>query len=135
MRLLTLWAALLLFVLAGCEKADDSKDFAATYKGTFIRTDHSPLGDPIMSNVTLNLSEKTFTGSSDVKNYPAICSGSFTISQSKIVVANSCYFTADFDGTYIFSGEYNYEQNGNQLRIWRTYADGKTDIYQLTKEE
>jgi hypothetical protein len=135
MRILTLWAALLLFVLVGCDKADDLKPFAASYKGTFIRTDGSPLGDPIVSNVTLHLSETAFTGNSDMRNYPAICSGNFTINQSKMIIANSCYFTTEFDGTFIFDGEYNYELKGNQLHIWRTYADGKTDIYKLTKAE
>lgn len=135
MRILTLWAALLLVVLAGCRKEDDQLPFAASYTGTFTRTDGSPLGDPIVSNVTLHLSEKAFTGTSDVRNYPAICSGGFSINQSKIVIANSCYFTADFNWTFIFDGEYNYELKGNQLHIWRTYANGATDIYKLTKTE
>jgi len=133
--LLTLWAALLLFVLAGCNKADGSKEFEAHYTGTFVRMDGTPLNDPIVSNVTLNFTNNTFSGTSNVHNYPALCSGTFTISQTRIIVNNTCFFTANFDWTYIFKGEYNYEQKGNQLRIWRTYPDGTTDIYQLTKQD
>jgi hypothetical protein len=135
MRLVTLFFALLIFVLTGCDKSKENKEFAASYKGTFIRTDNTQLGDPIVSNVTLSFTLNTFNGSSDARNYPTICSGSFTISQSKLRVTNSCYFTADFDWTLVFKGEYNYELNDNHLRIWRTYANGLQDIYDLTKEE
>jgi len=109
--------------------------FAASYKGTFIRTNGSSLGSPIVSNVRLHLSESAFTGTSDVRNHPAICSGNFTINQAKMVIANTCYFTTEFDGTFIFDGEYNYELKGNQLHIWRTYTNGAVDIYKLTKDE
>jgi hypothetical protein len=135
MRLVTLYFALLMFILAGCDKSKENKEFTASYKGTFIRTDNTELGDPIVSNVTLSFTKNTFSGSGDIRSYPAICSGTFTISQSKISVSNSCYFTADFDGTLIFTGTYEYEQTGNRLLIWRTYANGKQDIYDLTKEE
>lgn len=134
MRILTLWAALLLLVLAACRKTDEPQPFAASYKGTFTRTDGSPLGDFIVSNVTLHLSENAFTGTSDMRHYPAICSGNFTINQSKMVIANTCYFTAELDGTFIFNGEYNYELKGDRLHIWRTYANGATDIYKLTRK-
>jgi hypothetical protein len=135
MRLVTLFFVLLMFVLTGCDKSKENKEFTARYNGTFIRTDDMQLGDPIISNVTLSFTKNTFRGSSDTRSYPAICSGTFTISQSKISVSNSCFFTADFDGTLIFTGSYEYEQMGNRLRIWRTYANGKQDIYDLIKEE
>lgn len=134
MRILTLWFSLLLMVLVGCAKADDDKGFSARYKGVFVRTTGSPLYDPMAASITLNFTENTFSGTSDAPKYSAICSGTFTISQTKITIHNKCIFTADFDWTYIFKGEYNYEQNGDELRIWRTYANGYTDIYQLTKE-
>jgi hypothetical protein len=135
MRLVTLCLALLVLVVIGCKKSNETKEFEANYKGTYIRTSGNPLADPIQSTITINFTKNTFSGSSNVPKYPALCKGSFTISQSKIDVINDCYFTADFDWSYIFKGEYSYEQSGNQLRIWRTYPDGSTDLYELTKED
>jgi hypothetical protein len=135
MRSFVLIFALILVVLTGCDKNKERAEFNAHYKGTFIRTTGSPLDDPIVANISLHFTEDTFSGASNVGNYPAICSGNFTISQTKINVVNKCYFTANFDWTLIFKGEYYYEQNGNQLRIWRTYPNGAMDIYQLTKED
>jgi hypothetical protein len=135
MRLVTLLSILLLYILTGCNKSEENKEFAATYTGLFVRTNDAPSYCPMVANVTLNFTKNSFNGTSNARNYPAICSGTFTISQSKIEVKNSCYFTADFDGTFIFDGTYEYEQSGNKLRIWRTYANGFKDGYDLTRLE
>lgn len=135
MRLVTLFFALLLVVLTGCDKLEKNKEFAATYKGTFVRTEGTTLSNEIVANVTLNFTKNTFSGLSDRRNYPAICSGTFSISQSKLMVTNSCYFTADFDWALVFNGEYNYELKGNHLKIWRSYGNGSKDVYELTKVE
>jgi hypothetical protein len=127
--------ALIFFALAGCDKSDQNKEFEAVYKGTFVRIEGTPSGDPVVAHVTLTFSKNTFTGSSDVINYPAICSGGFTINQANITATTGCFFTANFDWSLIFKGEYQYEQKGNQLRIWRSYPNGRQDIYDLIKEE
>ena len=126
---------MLSLLFAACEKKDLEKEFSAHYTGTFVRMrlPASPLEDPIVSNVTLHFTENTFNGTSSVVKYPAICSGKFTISQSKIQVENTCFFTAEFDWTFIFNGEYSYELNGDDLKIWRDYPNGYRDIYTLKK--
>lgn len=135
MRLFILFFAFFLVVLTGCEKLEENQEFAATYKGVFVRTNGTPEYSPMRANVTLTFTKSDFNGSSDAGNYPSVCSGTFAISQSKLMVTNSCFFTADFDWTLIFKGEYNYEQNGTHLRIWHTYANGLQDVYNLTKVE
>ena len=134
MRLIALFIALVSFVVTGCDKSDEEPDFAASYSGTFTRMDPSPAYSPVVSNVTIDFTDKTFAGSSDSRSYPAICNGSFSITQSKITVVNSCFFTADFDWSLIFKGDYNYELIGKELRIWRDYPNGQKDIYTLTKK-
>jgi hypothetical protein len=133
MKYMALLIALGTILLSGCNKAKEDQPFAANYKGTFVRMGDSPAYSPIIADVTLNFTENTFSGTSNSKNYPAICSGSFDISQSKINVNNSCFFTADFDGTLIFQGAYNYEIKGDSLSIWRTYPNGGEDVYLLAK--
>ena len=134
MRLL-LFVFMLSLLFTACEKKELEQEFSAHYTGTFMRVQEpqSPLENPITSNVTLHFTEKTFSGTSSVAKYPAICSGNFTISQSKINVENTCFFTADFDWTFIFQGEYSYELNGDDLKIWRDYSNGFRDVYQLKK--
>lgn len=134
MRLITLCIALATFILAGCDKTEDVPSFAAHYKGYFVRTSGSSLENPVVSNVTIDFTENKFYGTTAIKNYPAICNGSFSISQSKIKIVNNCMFTADFDWTFIFNGEYNYELSGDHLRIWRDYPDASQDLYDLRKE-
>jgi hypothetical protein len=126
---------MLSLLFTACEKKELEQEFSAHYTGTFmrVREPRSSLEDPITSNVTLHFSENTFNGTSSVTKYPAICSGNFTISQSKINVENTCFFTAEFDWTFIFQGEYSYELNGDDLKIWRDYSNGFRDVYQLKK--
>ncbi len=42
-------------------------------------------------------------------------------------------FTANFDWTYIFKGEYEVEADGKKLRILRRYPNGFIDVYNLEK--
>ena len=121
-----------MLVLAGCRKDSISENLQGVYKGSFART-AGPLANPISSTVTVHFSETEFSGSSSIQSYPAICEGSFTATSSTINAQNRCYFTANFDWSYIFDGEYSYLKEGASLRIWRDYPDGTRDIYELQK--
>jgi len=120
-------------LISSCDKNELEKDFSANYTGTFIRTNTSPIENPATANVTIQFTDTSFSGTSDVNHYPAICSGTFRISQTKLEVVNKCAFTADFDWTYIFKGQYNYELKNDSLLIWREYENGVKDIYKLAK--
>ncbi len=130
------WTVLLILLLTtGCEKEKVPENFNALYTGTFMRTYKNASEDPATAQVTLNFTETAYSGSSNMGHYPDICKGKFTISQTKINATTECMFTAEFDWTLIFSGEYDYDLKGDSLRIWRTYPDGSKDMYQLLKAE
>jgi len=128
---LTLLVAVLFIA---CSKDEDSRNLEGVYTGTFTRTDPSG-GNAPTANVTLNLTETNFSGQSDVINYPAICTGSYTLEGNKVKVGNTCLFTPNFDGTLIFNGEYTYEFDGTNLKIWKEYSNGSKDIYVLRRKD
>ncbi|MDF2385410.1 hypothetical protein JMG10_28350 [Nostoc ellipsosporum NOK] len=111
-----------------CEKDDDGSDNAiipGRYIGTFSRSG----GDT--SNIVMSFTaEGHFEGSSSQSRYPAVCRGSYYAENNRLFVTDSCAWTADFDWTLIFNGEYHYERQGNQLRIWRT-SGSITDEYRI----
>lgn len=117
--------------LTGCDKEWFGKSIEGRYTGTFTRTG---AGATPVSNVTLEFSDGKFTGVADMATYPAICNGDYNTSGKKLNVTNKCFFTANFDWTLIFSGEYDYELNGDKLRITRRYSPSQMDIYVLTRE-
>ena len=123
----------ILLTLAACEKEQNSALLAdGIYKGTFIRS--SPNVRYAPSKVTLTLANNTFTGSSDTNNYPAICTGTFTVVGNMINTTNSCFFTADFDWTFIFNGEFDYEVEGNKLTLSKSFPGSVYDRYILEKQ-
>lgn len=111
-----------------CEKDNDRSDNAilpGRYIGTFSRSG----GDT--ANVVLNFSaEGHFEGSSTQLHYPALCRGSYRTDGSSLFATDSCSWTANFDWTLIFNGEYQFERQGTQLRIWRT-SGTITDEYRI----
>lgn len=111
-----------------CEKDSDENSndqIQGRYVGTFSRSG----GDT--SNVVMTFTpEGRFEGSSSQSRYPALCRGSYSIEDGRLLVTDSCAWTADFDWTLIFSGEYQLERQGNQLRIWRS-SGLVTDEYRI----
>jgi hypothetical protein len=126
----------IMLVISACEKNNNDNDnnpgndpsVYGRYTGTFYRTgmDTTP--------VTLGLlSTNQFEGTSDRPLYPAICGGNFTFDGSILTVNDTCAWTANFDWTLIFDGNYNVSFTGeNAIRIWRT-SGSVTDEYLLKK--
>jgi hypothetical protein len=117
--------------LAGCDKEWFGKSIEGRYAGTFTRTG---TGNTPTANVTLEFSNGKFSGASDMTTYPAICNGEYSTSGKWLNITNQCVFTANFDWTLIFNNEYQYELNGDNLRITRVYNTGQMDVYMLTRE-
>ena len=120
-------------VLAACEKSNNNDNPAANelygrYRGTFNRTGMDT------ANVSLYFKEAaSFEGTGGALNYPSICSGSFQVSGNSLVVNDTCAWTANFDWTLIFDGNYNINFTGeNSVRIWRTNG-AVTDEYLLNR--
>lgn len=130
MRLI-ICALVLLAILASCKKdneSDSARPIDGGYSGTFTRTGMDT------ARVTLSLGENLYEGQSNTERYPAICRGSFELSQNVIVFADSCTWTANFDWTLILNGTYNISfLNDNGIRIWRTNGD-ITDEYLLKRQ-
>jgi hypothetical protein len=126
----------IIFILAvaaaitlGCKK--DVAIPNGDYNGTFTRSSSNT--NTVSSKVTLHISGKEFSGTSDIANYPAICSGGIEFKGSKVTVSNACMFTANFDWSFIFGGDYDWRVSGDNLIITRTYPNGFIDTYDLQK--
>lgn len=128
---LTAFCLTLMVVLAACRKESEnaSGELIGRYAGTFVRTGFDTAHVQIFFK-----DDDTFEGSSDTENYPAICSGSFEQNGSSLHVDDTCTWTANFDWTLIFSGNYSisFQNNSNTVRIWRMNGNS-TDEYRLTR--
>ena len=100
-----------------------SETLNGSFQGSFKRDDKT-------ANVTLNLNNNVFSGTSDVDKFPAICNGIYTISENNIFFMNECIWTADFDWTLILSGNWSYDLNPNSVL---TMTEDNGDQYILTK--
>lgn len=127
--------ALIALGLASCEDSDlPGSMIEGTYKGKFYRTSPNFLVAPV--NVTLSFNKSRFEGESEEDRRPAICEGSYTLRSNDIIeFENGCAWTADFDWTYILSGEFEYEINGEYLHIVKVHDNGTIDRYELTNIE
>jgi len=117
-------------MLLSCED-DQQTILDGTYEGYFHRS--SDRADYDLSQVVLTFENGLFTGMSDGSKYPAIGRGSYSISGQKIVFTDSSLWTADFDWSYILSGEFNLSGLPDELILTRTYSE-EYDTYQLTKQ-
>lgn len=129
---ITLLSAVGLFT--ACSKSADTKATNIAngiYKGTFQRI--APNAGPI-ANVTLQFNNGSWTGSSDMQNYPALCEGVYQVnSTSQTTFTNYCAWFANIDFTLILSDAYQTTINGNQLTLTKQQGTVK-DVYQLTKQ-
>jgi len=130
MRKWTLYLILLTF--GSCQENDVNKTRAllqGTYTGQFIRS--SPNAKYAPSSVTLTFTVGRFSGESDKIKYPAICHGTYKLRGQNIEFQNECPWTAEFDPSYILSGEFRLYVDGDKLEMIK-YRDSHTDYYKLT---
>jgi hypothetical protein len=128
-------SCLLLAAITSCKKSDSDGPIIlnGTYKGTFQRTSY----DKEQSEVILKFSaDGTYQGSSNQPKYPALCNGGgkYSINRKKITFRSTCIWTAEFDWTLILEGDYQIEQDGDTVRISKSYGGGTEDIYVLVKQ-
>lgn len=103
-----------------------------TYRGSFYRS--SPSATYETSDVSITFRKNRFEGSSSVAKYPAICSGTYMVQGQEIEFVNECFWTAEFDWSYILSGKFTLTYEGDQMILSRSYGEGVTDTYILKKE-
>jgi len=123
---------LLLFAsfLFACKKSNDNNpgELHGRYRGTFNRTGMDT------AEVSIYFKEgNSFEGTGGPLNYPAICGGHFQQTGNNLSMDDTCTWTANFDWTLIFDGNYNINFTGeNSVRIWRTNG-AVTDEYLLNR--
>lgn len=121
----TLFLIILALTILGCNTADEitPQNVAGDYTGVFQRGQNT-------SNVTLTLQGGNWSGESEFEKFPALCSGTYTLSDDNITFVNACIWTAEFDWSLILSGQWKCKWKDNSLVI--TYTNG--DQYTLTKQ-
>ena len=132
MKNLLLLLTAILFIASCDQKETVTPELVdGTYVGIFGRS--SPNAKYASAKVTLTLNNGAFTGSSDITNYPAICSGTFKILGETVEFSNNCMFTANFDWTYILNGSFNLKIEENKIYLTRSYGEVH-DRYELEKQ-
>jgi hypothetical protein len=125
---------ILLLAFSSCSKERVMID-EGMYKGTFKRLNGANI-DFGISQVTLNLTDGKFSGTSSVRNYPAIGAGSFSTVNEVIEFDNTSFFTADFDWSYILNGTFEKKTIGDSLVLIKSYSGTVfyQDEYRLKKQ-
>lgn len=106
------------FLLFGCEKSTKTL-VNGTYIGVFER-------NGVFSNVALTFTNGQFSGQSDQDSYPAICSGTYSVTGNTISFENECGFFANFDWTLVLSESWNYSWANNVLILTKSNGDKYT---------
>jgi hypothetical protein len=126
-----LCAVSLIVFLVACKKSNSdspANELYGKYRGTFNRTGM----DTAQVNIHF-IDASRFEGTGGPLNYPSICGGSYQQSGNSLVVNDTCAWTANFDWTLIFDGDYNINFTGeNSVRIWKTNG-AVTDEYLLNR--
>lgn len=125
---------IIVMAFSSCSKERVSID-EGMYKGTFKRVNGANI-DFGISQVTLNLADGKYSGTSSVRNYPAIGTGSFSTVNGFIEFDNTSFFTADFDWSYILDGTFEKKTDGDSLILIKSYAGTifYQDEYRLKKQ-
>ncbi|TVP50846.1 MAG: hypothetical protein EA341_06615 [Mongoliibacter sp.] len=84
-------------------------------EGTFQRISGDEAGP--VAEVTILLRSGKWEGNSSRSKYPALCKGSYLVSENTISFENECMWTADFDWTLILNGTYTILQTKTHM-IW-----------------
>ncbi len=118
---LLLFCYVILFAFS-CDKST-KRITNGTYIGTFERN-----GTQVP--IQLTFTNGQFSGVSDSTNFPAICSGTYSVSGNTISFENGCGFLANFDHTLILWENWNYSWEDDVLTLTKTNGD----VYNLIRQ-
>ncbi len=106
--------------------AQETGTLYGRYNGTFDRNSRDSVPVSLLFR-----DDGTYEGSTNGKDYPAICSGTFQVSGSTLIVDDQCTWDSNVDPSLIFDGTWNITFiDERQVRIWRTNGT-VTDEYIL----
>ena len=115
-----------------CEDSDNVTMEEGTYKGQFYRAD--PVADYPAANVTITFSNGRFEGTSSTPKAPGICKGTYTVNGDVATFKDECYWTADFDWTFILSGDFRVRATRDSLIMTASWGGDIKDVYRLRRE-
>jgi hypothetical protein len=132
MQKLAVIVSVLLLSFASCSEQEiNITSLEGEYTGIFLRS--TPYAKFQPANVSLLFEGASFSGTSDIARYPAICRGTFGISGDEISFENTCFFTADFDWSLILSGTWKITSEGEEI-VFRKKTGNLSDMYRLKKK-
>ena len=132
MKNLLLALGIIISISSCSEDATTFELLDGTYTGTFGRS--GPNARYVSSNVEITFDNQKFEGTSDREKYPAICKGTYKIIGSEIEFVDSCFWTSEFDWTFILAGKFELSWNGEEIIITRSYEGGVVDVYRLKRQ-
>jgi hypothetical protein len=134
---------LTVFITATCcdSKIEDPNEISdGVYVGSFSRT--LAWGSPQIANVTITISNNSWSGKSDKMNFPILGQGTYKIENKMIKFTNSSDIIPESDTTLILSGEFQFKQTKKLLEIYRYYYSPvwgwdmpDEDHYSLTRKK
>ena len=98
-----------------------------TYSGRF--SVYGPNSDFLSSEVTLIFDNGRFTGTYSKEIYPAICKGTCEIVGDKIVFADQCVWTANFNWNIMLNGKYAYSVREGELVSLIREVNSASNVY------
>ena len=104
-----------LFFMSCNKDNSDTTISEGKYKGTFTVTYNSGKQSG-RTTLVLENGKYSCTGNSD--RIPAGGSGTYSLDNGKITFAEENMWTADFDWNLILEGQYDYQCNGRNLKIF-----------------
>jgi hypothetical protein len=118
-------------LMLSCSDDESTPSLAGQYTGTFYRTrDNVRI---LESAVTLSFDEGKFSGGGADHHSPAICNGTYSMTENEINFNNRCFFTANFDWTLILSGTFVILKTDDTILFAKEIDSSNGDYYALTK--
>ena len=75
------------------------------------------------SEVTLTFTDQHYSGTSQRENYPAICTGNYSVRGNKAEFSDMCNWIQNVHPTLILDGEYEIIINGDSVVLNQAYGD------------
>ena len=104
--------------------SSSSNAVMGAYSGEFTKSDVNDTG-----YLMIDINQLRYDGSSRDPGFPGICGGYYTLSGSTISFDDTCYAGRPIA---MLEGTYQYEKNGDSLRMWRQ-SGGIVELYRMKR--
>lgn len=122
LKLVAILTVIIFIASCATKKEIPTTTIEGKYSGVFQRNGNTSIVEFIFT-------ENSFSGKSNIAQYPAICEGTYTIDSDSIRTSNGCMWTANFDWSLIFDNQWSYTIKQDSLIL----SNEKNDLYNLVK--